>query len=226
MRNERQATPALQIGLVLELTSLDLSGQTFTFVFSFAPVIWFLDQRPRGKVTGHFLTALSAHLDRLHIRRGLRQQCRASNNAFGFRRVRVRERVCIAVLPASLSLSRTPEAGRSAKIGTPSRFPIMPARFPLTPHTYRHSSPPLPPPISSPSRRPLLLRHRKHDLDPALPRRQQHPSCCQIQPRLHVGGGQALRARGRDKQRYRPLILSSSLLSVRKMHVRVELNLF
>ena len=53
-----------------------------------------------------------------------------------------------------------------------------------------------PPPWSRRPRRPALVRPRHHDLDPALGRGRRQPSVCQIQARLHVGGGPALRARG------------------------------
>ena len=62
-------------------------------------------------------------------------------------------------------------------------------------HPPTHLTPP-PSAIRRPSRRPALVRPRHHDLDAALGRGRRPPSVCQIQPRLHVGGGQALRARG------------------------------
>ena len=47
-----------------------------------------------------------------------------------------------------------------------------------------------------PSRRPLLVRPRQYVLGAALGRCGQRSAFCQIFARLHVGGGQALRARG------------------------------
>ena len=60
-----------------------------------------------------------------------------------------------------------------------------------------HYSPHAPPAISRRSRRPALVRPRHHDLDAALGRGRRPPSVCQIRSRLHIGGGPALRARGK-----------------------------
>jgi hypothetical protein len=101
----------------------------------------------------------------------------------------------------------------------PPTRPCLPPCFPPPTHSRRHSTAesahsrqalpprpslpsntrPLPPPsfaIRRQSRRPALVRPCHHDLDAALGRGQRPPSVCQRLPRLHVGGGPALRARG------------------------------
>jgi hypothetical protein len=79
---------------------------------------------------------------------------------------------------------------------THGRQPANPSR----PHFYLTS--PLSPPLSLSHffcrhvQRPVLVRPCQHDLDTALCQQGQHLAFCEMGPRLHISGGQALRARG------------------------------
>jgi hypothetical protein len=89
-----------------------------------------------------------------------------------------------------------PPTGAAARQGRGTRTRPTPRPATLA-STLPQTHPPLPSPvIGRLFRRPLLLRPRQHDLDPALRRGRRRPSVCQNQPRFHDGRGPALRARG------------------------------